>query len=309
MDLRGAIVSNWGYKLAAFVIVSLLWLSLSADERQSQPVRTIVSVEVLDSAWVLVNAPTEVSATFQGRNRDLAALLVNEPEIRIVIDSVLGPGMQVEIDLSRVTYDRELDVRPTSVVPRSLELQFERKAERRVPVVAEIDAIPATGFTVLRPILVSPDTVTVRGPASEVESITRVATRRIRLEDVANTVMRDLPIELPTGVRSVSVDPASALVTVEVDSLLILTRRVPVRLVGAGTEGLQITPDSVDAVIRGAATAVRRRLEALGSVDAPLDDAADLPTRIFLGTAIADSGFVSVRFVPPEVFVQQGPTR
>ena len=32
--------SNWGYKLAALVIVSLLWLSLSADERQSQPVRT-----------------------------------------------------------------------------------------------------------------------------------------------------------------------------------------------------------------------------------------------------------------------------
>ena len=42
MDLRVAIFSNWGYKLAALVIVSLLWLSLSADERQSQPVRTLV---------------------------------------------------------------------------------------------------------------------------------------------------------------------------------------------------------------------------------------------------------------------------
>ena len=72
MDLRTAIFSNWGYKLAAFLVVSLLWVSLSADERQSQPVRTLVTVEVLDSAWVLVNAPTEVSTTFQGRNRDLA---------------------------------------------------------------------------------------------------------------------------------------------------------------------------------------------------------------------------------------------
>jgi YbbR domain-containing protein len=308
MDLRGAIFSNWGYKLAAFVIVSLLWLSLSADERQSQPVRTLVAVEVLDSAWVLVSPPTEVSATFQGRNRDLAALLVNEPEIPIVIDSVLGTEMRVELDLSRVRYDRELDVRPTSVLPRSLELQFERRAERRVPVVAEIDAIPANGFTVLRPILVSPDTVTVRGPASEVESITRVATRRIRLEEVANTVMRDLPIEIPTGVRSVSVDPASALVTVEVDSLLILTRRVPVRLVGAGTGGLQVTPDSVDAVIRGAATAVRRRLEAFDYVEAPLDDPTDLPTRITLAAETSEGGFLSVRFVPPDVFVQPGPS-
>lgn len=304
MDLRTAILSNWGYKLAALLIVSLLWLSLSADERQSQPVRTLVSVEVLDSAWVLVNAPTEVSTTFQGRNRDLAGLLVNEPAIPIVIDSVVDPEMRVDLDLSRVRYDRELDVRPTAIVPRTLALQFEQRAERRVPVVAEIDAIPATGFTILRPILVSPDTITVRGPASEVEGITRVATRRIRLEDVAATVIRDLPIELPTGVRSVDVEPNSALVTVEVDSLLILTKRVPVRLMGAGTDGLVVVPDSVDAVIRGAATAVRGRMTALQEVEVRLVAPADVPQRIDLEPSVADSGSVSVRFTPKDVFVQ-----
>jgi YbbR domain-containing protein len=304
VDLRTAILSNWGYKLAALLIVSLLWLSLSADERQSQPVRTLVSVEVLDSAWVLVNAPTEVSTTFQGRNRDLAGLLVNEPAIPIVIDSVVDPEMRVDLDLSRVRYDRELDVRPTAIVPRTLALQFEQRAERRVPVVAEIDAIPATGFTILRPILVSPDTITVRGPASEVEGITRVATRRIRLEDVAATVIRDLPIELPTGVRSVDVEPNSALVTVEVDSLLILTKRVPVRLMGAGTEGLVVVPDSVDAVIRGAATAVRGRMTALQEVEVRLVAPADVPQRIDLEPSVADSGSVSVRFTPKDVFVQ-----
>ena len=308
MDLRTAILSNWGYKLAALLIVSLLWLSLSADERQSQPVRTLVSVEVLDSAWVLVNAPTEVSTTFQGRNRDLAGLLVNEPAISIVIDSVVDPEMRVELDLSRVRYDRELDVRPTAIVPRTLALQFEQRAERRVPVVAEIDAIPATGFTVLRPILVSPDTVTVRGPASEVEGITRVATRRIRLEEVAATVIRDLPIELPTGVRSVDVEPNSALVTVEVDSLLILTKRLPVRLRGAGTNGLVVVPDSVDAVIRGAATAVRARLAALQQVEARVENPADVPQRIGLEPGVADSGSVSVRFTPGEVFVRREPS-
>ena len=308
MDLRAAILSNWGYKLAALLVVSLLWLSLSADERQSQPVRTLVSVEVLDSAWVLVNAPTEVSTTFQGRNRDLAGLLVNEPAIPIVIDSVVDPEMRVELDLSRVRYDRELDVRPTAIVPRTLTLQFEQRAERRVPVVAEIDAIPATGFTVLRPILVSPDTVTVRGPVSEVEGITRVATRRIRLDDVAATVIRDLPIELPTGVRSVDVEPSSALVTVEVDSLLILTKRVPVRLRGAGTTGLVVVPDSVDAVIRGAATAVRARLAAMQQVEGRVENPAGVPLRIGLEPGVADSGSVSVRFTPADVFVQQEPS-
>ncbi len=304
--MRVAIFSNWGYKLAALVVVSLLWLTLSADERQSQPVRTLVSVEVLDSAWVLVDSPEEVSTTFQGRNRDLLGLLVNEPGISIVIDSVTEETMSVELDEARVNYDRELDVRPTAVVPRALTLRFEKRVERRVPVVAEIDVVPATGFMVLRPILVSPDSATVRGPASEVDRITRVSTRRIGLEDIANTVMRDLPIELPAGVRSVTVDPSSALVTIEVDSLVILRKWLPVRVTGPGSRGARVTPDSVEAVIRGAATAVRMQREALEYATVEISGSPDGPTRVPVGTMFPDSGFVSVRFSPPEVTVQPG---
>ena len=304
MELRAAVFSNWGYKLAALVIVSLLWLSLSADERQSQPVPTLVSVEVLDSAWVLVSAPQEVSTTFQGRNRDLLGLLINQPEVPVVIDSVTGPTMRLELEADRVRYDRELDVRATSIVPRELTLDFEQRAERRVAVVAEIDAVPATGFTVLRPISVSPDTVTVRGPASELEQITRVATRRIGLDDISTTVVRDVPIELPTGVRSVTVDPSSALVTVEVDSLVILRQRLPVVLAGPGSDDAVVTPDSVEAVIRGAATAVRMQMESLDHVEARLERPLDGPVRGSVRTALPDSGFVSVRLTPAEVLVQ-----
>lgn len=306
MDIRVAVFSNWGYKLAALVVVSLLWLSLSAEERQSQPVRTLVSVDVLDSAWVLVDPPAEVSTTFQGRNRDLLGLLVNEPEIAIVIDSVTEETMSIELDEARVNYDRELDVRPTMVVPRALTLRFERRVERKVPVVAEIDVVPATGFTVLRPILVSPDSATVRGPASEVDRISRVTTRRIGLEDIGNTVMRDLPIEAPAGIRNVTIDPASALVTIEVDSLVILRKRLPVRVTGAGSPGAKVTPDSVEAVIRGAATAVRMQLESLEYASVEISGSPVAPIRVPLATMQPDSGFVSVRFSPPEVTVQPG---
>ena len=224
----------------------------------------------------------------------------------VVIDSVTDPSMQVGLDADRVRYDRELDVRATSIVPREISLAFEQRAERRVAVVAELDAVPATGFTVLRPISVSPDTVTVRGPASELEKITRVATRRIGLEEISTTVMRDVPIELPTGVHSVTVEPSTALVTVEVDSLVILRQRLPVRITGPGSEGAVATPDSVEAVIRGAARAVRMQMESLDGVEARLDRAPEGQVRVPVGTALPDSGFVSVRLTPSEVLVQPG---
>ncbi|MFO7586699.1 MAG: CdaR family protein [Gemmatimonadota bacterium] len=302
MNLRSALVKNWGYKLAALVIVSLLWLNLTADERQAQPVTTLLRVEVLDSAWVLVDVPADVSTTFQGRNRELLNLLIEKPELTVVIDSVLEPSMTVDLEPSRVRYNRDLDVRPVTVVPSAIRLRFEHRAESRVPVVAELEAVPASGFTVLRPYVVSPDSVTIRGPASEVERIGRVATRRIRLEELAYPVIRDLPVELPAGSRAVSVEPTSVLVTVDVDSLAIRRIRLPVRVVGAGSDRVRASPDSADVVLRGAASAVRRQVAKLRSVDAQLSARPSGPVRVPLRVDLAETG-LSVRLTPAEVTV------
>ena len=59
--------NHWPYKLGAFFIVFLLWLDLTAGERQSKEVLTRLVIDVQDSAWVLLDAPREVATTFQGR--------------------------------------------------------------------------------------------------------------------------------------------------------------------------------------------------------------------------------------------------
>lgn len=301
MNLRSVLLSNWGYKLAALVIVSLLWLNLTADERQAQPVGTRLEVDVRDTAWVLVEAPEEVSTIFQGRNRELLNLLIDAPDITVVVDSVHGPTMRVELEPSRVRHNRELDVRPTSVVPSAVTLQFERRAERRVPVVPDLDAQPASGFTILRPLSVSPDSVTIRGPASEVERIGRVATRRIRLEELEHPMMRDLPVELPAGARAVSVEPTSVLVTVDVDSLVIRRVRLPVRVVGPGSDRVRARPDTVSVVLRGAASAVERQVAELDAVVAELTARPAAPVRVPLRVELTGTGFVSADFSPAEV--------
>ena len=154
---------HWLYKVGAVFIVFLLWLDLTAGERQSQEVVTRLIIDVQDSAWVLLEAPDAVATTFQGRNRDLLALIGDDPEVRIGIREVTGPVMRLALDPDQVVYDRELGVRATLVVPTSIELRFEQLAERRVLVVADLVTVPAMGFTVMRPLLVEPDSVTVRG--------------------------------------------------------------------------------------------------------------------------------------------------
>ncbi len=304
MNWQSIFRDHWLYKLGAFVIVFLLWLDLTAGERQSQEVVTRLVIDVRDSAWVLLDAPGEVATTFQGRNRDLLALIGDDPEVRVGIGEVTGPMMRVNLEPDQVAYDRELGVRATLVVPTSIELQFERVAERRVPVTADLVTVPAMGFTVMRPLLVEPDSVTVRGGASQVEAIRQVATRRVSLDDLRYAVMRDVPLETPAGTRGIELDPPSVLVTVPVDSLVVRQVRLPIRVTGAAAARVRVQPDSVDVVVRGAAAAVRRQVESVTSATVVVDVAPSGPQLTPVRVELTAGGFVSASPRPEQVTVR-----
>ena len=304
MNWQAVFLDHWPYKLGAFFIVFLLWLDLTAGERQSQEVVTRLVIDVQDSAWVLLDAPGEVATTFQGRNRDLLALIGNDPEVRIGVREVTGPVMRVNLDPDQVVYDRDQGVRATLVVPTSIELQLEQLAERRVPVIPDLVTVPAMGFTVMRPLLVEPDSVTVRGGASQVESIRQVVTRRVSLEELQHAVMRDVPLEVPAGVRGIKLDPPSVLVTVPVDSLVVRQVRLPIRATGAAAGRVRLQPDSVDVVVRGAAAAVRRQLDSVSWATVQVDAVPTGPRLAPVVVELSTGGFVSASPRPEEVTVR-----
>ena len=245
-----------------------------------------------------------VATTFQGRNRDLLALIADEPEIRIGVPQVTGSIMRVPLDADMVVYDREIGVRATLVVPTSLELEFERLTERRVPVAPDVVTVPALGYTVVRPLLLDPDSVTVRGGASQVERVDQVATRRVTLEDLEYPVLRDIPVEVPAGVRGVRIDPPSVLVTIPVDSLVVRETRLPVRVIGSGAGRVSIAPDTVDAVIRGAWSAVRRQLDSIPWAAVRVEEVPSGPVLLPLEVDLTSGGFVQVAPNPAEVTVR-----
>lgn len=304
MNWRRTLFDNLGFKLAALVVVSMLWISVTADERQAQPVATRVSVQMRDTSWVLVDPPEEVSTTFQGRNRELLGLLMEKPVVVVEIDSVTGDVMRVPLQVDRVRYDRELGVIPSFVTPPAIDLHFERRGTTRVPVTVDIQARPAAGYTVMMPMEVDPESVTVRGPASWLDSLTRVTTRQVSLEDLSNTVIRDIPIALPDGVEGVRVDPPSVLVTISLDSLVVRRRRVPILLRGAAASAVRVDPDSVTVEVRGAAGPVAARLAALGGVSVTVIEIPAAPYAVAPRVEAGEGGPAAVSLTPATVTIR-----
>lgn len=301
------ITDHWGYKLAALFLVTLLWINVTADERQPTGIRTLLDIEVQDSAWVLVNSPPAVRTTFQGPNREMLALLADPPVIRQVIDSVTSPNLRLSLSGDQVAYDRSLSVRPLSVEPATIDLVFEPRSSRMVPVLPLVEATAAMGFAVVRPFKAEPDSVLVRGAESAIESIRGLATRRISLNDLGHTVVRDIPLALPSSVSSpLEVKPPSVLVTIAIDSLVERRFAVPIRITGAAGDDVRSEIGTVVAVIRGASTAVTAQASRIAEAVIEVDSVPGGRMPFTIVVPPADAQSVTISFEPGEVMVSPG---
>lgn len=288
MDWRATLLENWPYKIAALVLALLLWLNVTGEERQEFPVPTDVQVEVQDPDWVLVEVdPEQVRAIFQGRR---GPIMPRMPVIRHVVDSVPGPRMDISLDPRMVRgYDRELDLRPTGIRPQSVQLRLEPRVSRKVAVELRLGLSAAPGYAVVRPVLLQPDSVTLRGAESEVASLEAMPTEEAALEELRRTVTRELQLRPPEGLRNVTWDPEAVLATVEVDSLVERSVVRPVRLRGPAAGSVTIGRDSVRVRLRGPSQLVRRlspeRVRAFVDVESVPPGPLRLPVRVEVATA------------------------
>lgn len=292
MSWKGLFVANWPYKLAALVLALLLWFSVSAEERLEYDVPTNLAVEVRDTAWVLASAPEDVRTVFQAQRGEATALTFGaQPVIRISIDSVRSPTRRVELRSDMVEYNRQLNARPTEVRPSEIELQFEPRQARRLPVRPALEATAAEGFTIVRPVLLQPESVTVSGAESEVASMSEVPSERVELEDLRSSFTRELRLRTPPGVPTVSVSPRAVLATVEVDSLVELRFRRALELEGGAASAAASPVDSVEVVVRGARGSLRSLsaddVSAYVTVDSLPPGGASLPVRVRLPRGLA----------------------
>ena len=309
MDFQGLLTRNWPYKIAAIVLSVLLWLRVSADiELAEQAVPTLLEIQVSDSAWSLRGAPPEITTTFRGERNQVFAARFEENLIRKVIDQVEDSVVTVELSPSEVIYNRELGVDPVSVSPSTVIIRLEERVGKRVAVAGRTDARAAPGAFVVG-MATAPDSVWLQGPASFVEQISEVTTQLLAVGALSRPVTQQLGIALPPDLAGLSVEPATVLGTVEVDSLLAREFEAPVSATGAGAgpggRDVSLSPATVVASVSGPASVVGgldpADLTLTVEVPASFEGAGSLPVRVHLPEGVA--GTVTVDVSPARVSV------
>jgi len=303
MDLRSVLREKWRYKIAALLLSTLLWINVTADKRTDQPVPTRLSVQVRDTSWVLIDAPSEVHTVFQGRSRDLLALRLDNPVLPVPVDSVTGPTMTVDLSRDWVLYDHELEVRPTGITPGQVELRFEPRVERKVAVVPDLELTAASGYAIVRPLIVQPESVTIRGGQSRVGGVLRAGTRKVTQDDMQHAFTWELNVLLPAGDEGLDLDPPTVLVTVEVDSLVVRQIDVPVVARGSGAGGVVLSPATVQVKLRGPWRSVRTAMESIHSATVLVDGRLERPAALPVTPDLPDGLTITAASSPSEVLV------
>ena len=244
------LVRNWPLKLAAVVFASLLYgtLVVSQNERTvnvSVPVSAInqpagiVLLSNLDSVTqVKFFAPQDSPALDSSSFRATVDLSNVDPKV----GRVLVPVHVEPID-DRV---QVLDVQPSRI-----NIEIDQLASRGVPVIVDRGPTPS-GLDVRDPVL-STDTVTVKGPASEVRRVDR-AEARIQIDPSGIDFDRDvelIPVDaLGNELAPVDVEPTTVRVRIAVFTDR-ETRPLPVKpnITGTPAAGFEVAGVAVQPLV------------------------------------------------------------
>jgi len=181
--LRRVFVEDWSLKLLSLAITLGLWFVVTG---QRTPVkRQLRGVQLnfrVPSGMEIGNNPTEeIAITVSGPQSDLEQ--INPRDLIANIDVTdRKPGQRViQLVPSRLQIDLPSGARLEGVEPGSVSLKLEANEQRELQVEPRIEGQVSDGYE-MKQVVVTPDRVKVRGPASHVFALQKVPTETISIE-------------------------------------------------------------------------------------------------------------------------------
>lgn len=275
-SLRGQVFSNWPIKLTALVLAAILWAAVAAQEETTQLVAVELDVQ-LPEGRALTSDPPPVQALYAGTARELFKLYAQPPMIRKTLpDTITGSQYTMELMLGELVAPDGATVRAQRIEPRFMTVQLDDMVEKVVQVIEQVTIQPDSGYQVFRPLTMTPERVTIRGPQALVESIDSVFTVPLELEQIREPVQRDIPIDT-SALGTVGLSPTSVRISVDIGALSErVLMGVPVTVRSERPGQWVSDPSAVLVTVRGRTTRLNALTRDSVQVQAVLDaDASD----------------------------------
>lgn len=183
------------FLIACFIAISL-WMLVNMSKEYSYTISVPLHVTEYSEDMAFVSEPPDkASVDVSGEGWNLLAIYRNPPEISI-------PYSEGEVDVSEII-QREIgtytDITVQKVEPTSISLNMEPKSSTRVPIRTDLDVQLRSQYEIVGRVRVAPDSVTVIGAQSVIDTLRSISTETLRLRNVQNSVERSVALTQPDG--------------------------------------------------------------------------------------------------------------
>jgi YbbR domain-containing protein len=232
--VKAAFTENLNLKLLSFAFALVLYSLVHGgqDARGSISVDLEVNLPPESGDKILVSTiPRDVRIFVRGSSQ--------------TIDNLRGGAVHMLVDLTdapeHVVFSPKMVRLPDSVrveveqfEPPYIDLKWEQRVTRDVPVQVSVVGSPAEGFVVKGPLTAEPKTVKVRGPQSDVMVLQYVRAEAFDVRTITSEGLFPRPLAIEKPSPRLRIDPTSVIVSAEIAREVSSTpfKKIPVAVLG-----------------------------------------------------------------------------
>jgi YbbR domain-containing protein len=204
---------NIGLKVLALAIAMLLWFTMAGEHVVERIVRVPLEMQNRPERLELVGSPPDqVEVHLRGSSGLLSRL--QPGDIVAILDlEAARPGSRL-FHLRTDQVRSPFGVTVSQVIPQTVSLAFENGEARTVPIRADVEGEPAPGY-VLGKVTVSPSSVEVVGPSSDVHALREATTEPVTIDGATATVEHTVTVGVDDSALRLR-EPLSATVRAEI---------------------------------------------------------------------------------------------
>ena len=244
--IRAMLTENLNLKLLSFAFALVLYSLVHGgqDARRSIVVDLEVSLPPESSDRVLVGSiPQSIRIFVRGSNQTIDNL--RAASVSVQVDLIAKQPSHVIFEPKAVRLPDGVNVEIEQFDPPALDLHWEQRIVRDVPIQVSVVGTPSDGFVVKGPLVAEPKSVKVRGPQSDVMVIQFVRADGFDVRGLSEgSYPRQLAVERVNP--RLKIDPTTVIVTAEITREVSerVFPKIPVSLTGV-PKG-KTTPAEVD---------------------------------------------------------------
>jgi YbbR domain-containing protein len=244
--IKAALTENMNLKLLSFAFALVLYSLVHGgqDARRSIVVDLEAILPPESADLVLVSSiPPSVRMFVRGSNQTIDNLRASSVSVVLNLSSEQPSHVVFEPRMVRLPDGMQVEVEQFD--PAFIDLKWEQRVVRDVPVQLSVVGAPADGFVVKGPLVAEPRAVKVRGPQSEVMVLQHVRADAFDVRGLSEgSYPRQLAVERPSP--RLRIEPQSVIVTAEITREVSerVFQKLPVAVVGRATGKTQ--PGEVD---------------------------------------------------------------